>query len=55
MKPFKKPGTRTIISIPDMQGDRAWFVEDSQYCKVAGPFKTEDEAYKARAALEGKE
>jgi hypothetical protein len=40
MKPFKKPGSYTVIK----DGDR-FYIEDWLYKKVAGPFKIENDAY----------
>ena len=45
MRPFKKPGSLTVIRRTDLAADYVWFVENHLYEKIAGPFKSEDEAY----------
>jgi len=45
VRPFKKPGSLTVIRRTDLAADYVWFVENHLYEKIAGPFKSEDEAY----------
>jgi hypothetical protein len=52
VKAFKKPGSLTIIKRTDVQNGSVWFVEDSNYIKVAGPFSTETEAIAGRETYE---
>jgi hypothetical protein len=51
-RPVKKPGSLTVIKRTDVNAGSVWFVENHLYEKLAGPFKSIDEAYAKIALLE---